>query len=218
MRRLLSFLPPPPFAPPDFACHGAVLDGALAPKPDPRRCVWAVHRFKGCIHKSFATREEAESFLQSHGVATSAGVTAAQLPSASTAAPSAKAKAGTKRRRVDSSQQAAPAEEAEDASAQQQQGTCGPAELLGLGAASAPIIDDSRTYRLVWHQGAVTHAHVVSRVNPAKSLRVQEFDGASRRNPGPAGCGAVIYDDEGQQVCIAHLHGQVANMRPRQCD
>ena len=36
---------------------------------------------------------------------------------------------------------------------------------------------------------------------------MQEFDGASRKNPGPAGAGAVIYDDDGSQVCahpIAH--------------
>jgi len=149
--------PAPPLRSPNYVRRGAVLDGALPPEPDPHRCVRAVHRFKGCIHKSFATREEAVSFLQSHGVATNAGGTTAQLPSTNTAAPSAKAKAGTKRRRADSSQQAAAAEEAEDAaaSAQQQQADTCPAEPLGLASTSPPAIDDSRTYRLVWHRGAV---------------------------------------------------------------
>ena len=91
------------------------------------------------------------SYLQSHGVATDTSVTVAQLPSASTAAPSAKATAGTKRRRASSSRPAAAAEDADDAvaSAQQQQADICPAEPLGLASASAPMIDKSRTYRLV---------------------------------------------------------------------
>lgn len=33
-------------------------------------------------------------------------------------------------------------------------------------------------------------------------LAVQEFDGASKRNPGPAGFGAVLYDElTGTEVC-----------------
>ncbi len=159
--RLTCFPPHPPVAPQLSPSRRRL--GALAPEPDTHRCVRAIHRFKGCIHKSFATREEAVSFLQSHGVATNAGGTGAQLPSTSAAAPSAKAKAGTKRRRVDISQQAAAAEEAEDAaaSAQQQQADHCPAEPLGLASTLPPAIDDSRTYRLVWHRGAV--AHVVAR-------------------------------------------------------
>ena len=29
---------------------------------------------------------------------------------------------------------------------------------------------------------------------------VQEFDGASRQNPGPAGAGAVLFSETGEQV------------------
>ena len=99
------------------------------------------------------------SFLQSHGVAIDTAGTVAQLPSAGAAVPVVKVNAGTKRRRISSSRHAATAVDADDAvaSAQQQQADYCHAVPLSLGTASAPVIDDSRTYRLVRLPGATMH-------------------------------------------------------------
>lgn len=59
---------------------------------------------------------------------------------------------------------------------------------------------------LPWHH-AHAELHFTERValpshacTSAEVLRVQEFDGASRKNPGPAGAGAVLFTEGGEQV------------------
>ncbi|KAL4422569.1 hypothetical protein ABPG75_008766 [Micractinium tetrahymenae] len=142
-------------------------------------CLLQVKGFPGNRYKGFVSEQEALRYLQENGITVpgtaAAAAAAAEGGEAAAAAAGARgqgaaavAAAAPRKRRAPSSSK--PAAEVQHQRQRRQPEAAAAAPAAGASSTAAALPPTGRVLRL-------------------------EFDGASKRNPGPAGFGAVLYDD-----------------------
>lgn len=175
-------------------------------------CKEQVLRFAGAKHKSFKSRDEAAAFVNSHsqnrGFAASSGQAAAAAPAAKR-----RRKSGAAAAAEPSALDDLPADRPDcDAEPDAAAAGAAPAPAAAAGdeaaAVALPPISAATLYRLVSLRLllAFRHAHPhrlqttldvdMFLLHQLPCAVLQEFDGASRGNPGLAGAGAVLMEDE----------------------
>lgn len=147
-------------------------------------CSAQVQGFKGNRFKGFETESEARQYLQQHGAAAAAivrGSTTTTHKAASRVLVVPRPSAHQRKATVPAPRHKATA-----------------ADRLGdLAEQPLPVSSSLEATTAETSTSSVVCGVVElgPRVAPGRTARVQ-FDGASKRNPGPAALGAVIYDDE----------------------
>lgn len=185
------------------------------------------------VFKGFKTEEEARQFLRQHGIEVADGAGGAPAAAAAAAVPGPPAldaaAAQPRKRRT---------ETAGGSSSAKQRAIAAPAPRAAAGgaaAASRPAAASAtgRVLRLVSSSRLLVSSWLARKAClPAELLassrrccgaahppptyaqpHVQEFDGGSKGNPGPAGFGAVLYDDaSGVEVRIGVVHVLAARL------
>ena len=148
-------------------------------------CAAQVQGFSGNVFKGFESESEARRYMERHGAGH-----AARLRSAAVERPSHSTHAD--RFRPISTQQRqyngyAPAPRMKSTHA----------DRFGDDLAERPLPVRSSLHSAEQSNAAIAggFAELGPTVRPGRTARIQ-FDGASKRNPGPASLGAVVYDDE----------------------
>lgn len=156
----------------------------------------------GAVFKSFSTQEAADHFLKAAPTVCKQHTSGHSKQLAEAAASQAQSSRDPAQRPCsETSQPAAPSDA--DPHAALDAAPAGGA-FTDSQPAAAPWMDSTLTYRLV-----LMSQVLVQGVHTPKSLRtngLQEFDGASRGNPGPAGAGAVLMEHATDKQVWLHVH------------